>query len=62
VTEARDKNEAFFGDKRLEQLLSVHGTKPAEQLVASLHAAVQEFSLGHPQSDDITVLALRFLG
>ncbi len=62
VTEARDKNEAFFGDKRLEQLLSVHSAKPAEQLVASLHAAVQEFSLGHPQSDDITVLALRFLG
>ena len=62
VTEARDKNDTFFGDKRLEQLLSVHGAKPVEQLVSSLHAAVQEFSLGEPQSDDITVLALRLRG
>jgi phosphoserine phosphatase RsbU/P len=62
VTEARDKNDVFFGEKRLEQLLSVHSGESAEQLVASLHAAVQEFAIGEPQADDITVLALRFVG
>ena len=60
VTEARDKNDAFFGDRRLEQLLAVHCGESAEQLVASLHAAVQEFAIGEPQADDITVLALRY--
>jgi sigma-B regulation protein RsbU (phosphoserine phosphatase) len=62
VTEARDKNDAFFGEKRLEDLLSAHCGESAEQLVASLHAAVQEFAIGEPQADDITVLALRFVG
>jgi sigma-B regulation protein RsbU (phosphoserine phosphatase) len=61
VTEARDKNDTFFGEKRLEELLSAHCGESAEQLVASLHAAVQEFAIGEPQADDITVLALRFL-
>jgi sigma-B regulation protein RsbU (phosphoserine phosphatase) len=61
VTEARDKNDTFFGEKRLEELLSAHCGESAEQLVASLHAAVQEFAIGEPQADDITVLALRFV-
>jgi sigma-B regulation protein RsbU (phosphoserine phosphatase) len=62
VTEARDNKDAFFGETHLEQLLSAHGAESAEQLVASLHAAVQEFATGVPQADDITVLALRFVG
>jgi sigma-B regulation protein RsbU (phosphoserine phosphatase) len=62
VTEARDKNDGFFGEQRLEELLSERCTEPAQQLVASLHARVQEFAIGEPQADDITVLALRFLG
>jgi phosphoserine phosphatase RsbU/P len=62
VTEARDNKDEFFGDKRLEDLLSAHCAEPVPQLVASLHAAVQEFATGVPQADDITVLALRFVG
>jgi sigma-B regulation protein RsbU (phosphoserine phosphatase) len=62
VTEAQDKNDAFFGEKQLEQHLSAHCGESAEQLVACVHAAVQEFANGAPQSDDITVLALRFVG
>jgi phosphoserine phosphatase RsbU/P len=62
VTEAQDKNDAFFGEKLLEQRLSAHCGESAQQLVACVHAAVQEFANGAPQSDDITVLALRFVG
>ena len=62
VTEARNKDDEFFGDEQLEELLAVHGAEPAEQLVASVHAAVQEFAAGTPQADDITVLALRLVG
>jgi sigma-B regulation protein RsbU (phosphoserine phosphatase) len=62
VTEARDKNDTFFGENRLEQQLSAHCGESAQQLVACVHAAVQEFAIGEPQADDITVLALRFVG
>lgn len=62
VTEAQDKNGGFFGDNRLEDLLAAHGREPAQQLVGSVHAAVQEFAAGVPQADDITVLSLRFVG
>jgi sigma-B regulation protein RsbU (phosphoserine phosphatase) len=62
VTEARDNKDGFFGETQLEQLLSAHGAESVEQLVGSLHAAVQEFATGVPQADDITVLALRFVG
>jgi len=46
----------------LEDLLAAHGREPAQQLVGSVHAAVQEFAAGVPQADDITVLSLRFVG
>jgi sigma-B regulation protein RsbU (phosphoserine phosphatase) len=62
VTEAQDKNGAFFGEKRLEQQLSAHCGESAQQLVDCVHADVQEFATGVPQADDITVLALRFVG
>ena len=57
-----DKNDAFFGEKQLEQHLSAHCGESAQQLVACVHAAVQEFANGEPQADDITVLALRYVG
>ena len=62
VTEARDSKDGFFGDEQLEELLTAHNTESAEQMVASVHAAVQEFATGVPQADDITVLALRYVG
>jgi serine phosphatase RsbU (regulator of sigma subunit) len=46
----------------LEQHLSALKGSSAKQLVDSVHNAVQEFAVGAPQSDDITVLALRFVG
>jgi sigma-B regulation protein RsbU (phosphoserine phosphatase) len=62
VTEAVDKDNNFFEEPRLEQFLAEHAREPAEALVTGLHKAVQEFSKGRPQADDITVLALRFHG
>ena len=62
VTEAVDKAGQFFSEERLEQFLTADPTRTADQLVSDLHAAVQGFSKGTPQADDITVLALRYLG
>jgi sigma-B regulation protein RsbU (phosphoserine phosphatase) len=62
VTEAIGPDEEFFSDERLEQLVADHGGDDPEALVKRVHAAVQEFAAGTPQSDDITVLALRYEG
>ncbi|HXV13323.1 MAG TPA: SpoIIE family protein phosphatase [Candidatus Krumholzibacteria bacterium] len=62
VTEAMDLNDEFFGEKRLEELLSDSHALASESLVRRTIEAVQAFSKGAPQADDITCLALRFLG
>jgi sigma-B regulation protein RsbU (phosphoserine phosphatase) len=62
VTEAMDRQEEFFGEARLEALLERDGALPAEKLVAQVMAAVDEFADGTPQADDITVMAMRYLG
>jgi phosphoserine phosphatase RsbU/P len=41
---------------------AVNARSRAEQIVSGLHASVNEFAEGAPQADDITVLALRYLG
>jgi phosphoserine phosphatase RsbU/P len=60
VTEARSKDGEFFGDERLEKFILDHAAKDAQELTRSLQRAVEDFSAGTPQFDDITVLALRY--
>ena len=62
VTEAKDTAEEFFNDERLEEYLREHGSEQVEQLVNGLHQKVETFAMGAPQADDITALALRFVG
>lgn len=62
VTEARNPADEFFEDKRLESYLQAHAGEPVEQLVTGLHRHMEEFAAGAPQADDITSLALRYLG
>ena len=62
VTEARNPAGEFFEDERLMNFLRAHGTDPVEQLVNNLNDHVQKFAAGAPQADDITALALRYVG
>jgi sigma-B regulation protein RsbU (phosphoserine phosphatase) len=62
VTEAIDKAEEFFSEERLVEFLAANSTATAEKLVSDLHRMVEVFAAGMPQADDITVLALRYLG
>jgi phosphoserine phosphatase RsbU/P len=62
VTEAIDARDEFFGEEALESYLAAHASQTAEQIVRELHLKVQDFAKGAPQADDITVLALRYLG
>jgi phosphoserine phosphatase RsbU/P len=62
VTEATNTADKFFNEQRLEDYLHAHSSEPVEQLVNGLHQCVQEFAAGVPQADDITALALRYIG
>jgi sigma-B regulation protein RsbU (phosphoserine phosphatase) len=62
VTEAMDAKEDFYGEERLERLLAERGAASAEELVKVIHGEVNAFATGMPQADDITVMAMRYLG
>jgi len=62
VTEAFNKEDKEFGEKRLEVLLKKHISDSIETLVNETVGEVQAFSEGVPQSDDITLLALEYRG
>lgn len=60
VTEAMDSGDRMFTEQRLEEFLQrSHSATPAEQ-IHGVVGEVRQFSAGTAQSDDITVLALRF--
>jgi phosphoserine phosphatase RsbU/P len=62
VTEARNVAGEEFGGPRLAELVAgCHGWK-AEAVLERVLSGVARFSIGAPQADDITVLALRYHG
>ena len=62
VTEATNANEELFGDDRLLQTLrEAHGKEPAE-ICPFVKSKIDEFVGDAPQFDDITMLALKFVG
>lgn len=63
VTEAFDVDGRIFEDSRLVEILEEGGrTLPADALNALVLERVARFERGADQTDDITLLALRFLG
>lgn len=62
VTEAFNKDEEAFGEKRLETYLTSHSTQPINDIVTNLFQETNSFSAGVPQSDDITLLTIRYTG
>jgi len=62
VTEAMNREQEMFTQRRLRE--SVAGMEEAEaaHLVRVLHAEIRAFAQGAPQSDDIAVLALKYRG
>lgn len=62
VTEAFDKEEKAYGEERLETFIMQQMTTPTEEMVKNAIVEINNFSEGVSQSDDITLLALRFNG
>jgi serine phosphatase RsbU (regulator of sigma subunit) len=62
VTEAANAQGKFFEARPLEEYIAARASEPTAQIVDKLHQTVQDYAKGVPQSDDITVLVLRYLG
>lgn len=62
VTEAMNHDQIMFGDALLADKLSVCGGMSANELTEHLIATVHDFSVGCPQTDDITCFAFLYKG
>jgi sigma-B regulation protein RsbU (phosphoserine phosphatase) len=62
VTEALNDRDELFGDDRLRAILSEQRHADAQGVVDAVRRGVNEFIQATPQSDDITLIALRYLG
>ncbi len=62
VTEAFNKKEELYGEGRLETFLNNRLQHPIDGVVKESIGEVMEFSTGVPQSDDITLMAIRYNG
>ena len=62
VSEAQDEKGAFFGVERLVATTAGLRQEAAPALTEGVLAAVRAFAGAAPQSDDITILTLRYLG
>ncbi len=60
VSEAEDKDQEQFGHDRLKEALSPHQNSSLEALQAGILSAVERFAEGASQSDDITILVVRY--
>jgi sigma-B regulation protein RsbU (phosphoserine phosphatase) len=60
VTEALDPQEHFFTERRLREVLAGCGALTPRETVGRVLSAVAEFTAGAPQSDDITVMAVKW--
>ena len=62
VTEAMNRDGELFGENRLEALLGLDSLATAESAVRRIAAAVESFEEGTQQSDDVTVIAVKYHG
>jgi sigma-B regulation protein RsbU (phosphoserine phosphatase) len=60
VTEAVDAEDEMFGFSRLHELLTGQHEVPLDQLQKKIVDAVENFSSGAKQADDVTVLLVRY--
>jgi sigma-B regulation protein RsbU (phosphoserine phosphatase) len=62
VTEAQDKNHALYSGARLGALLASAPATTAKAVIDFVRDDVRRFAAGAEQADDITLLAVRWLG
>jgi len=61
ITEAMDENSNLFGEENLKQKLKEFSSCKAEEIIIYIDNKVKEFVGDEPQSDDITMLSIKYL-
>lgn len=61
VSEAMNAEQEDFTEERLEALLKTVRSEPPQKIIESVREALEKYTRGTPQSDDITMLVLRTL-
>ncbi len=59
ITEAMNRRRHLFGEERFLNVIRENGHLPAEEFVNKLHEEILSFTEGTPQSDDITLVAIK---
>jgi sigma-B regulation protein RsbU (phosphoserine phosphatase) len=59
VSEAFNAADEEFSEERLENVLRGGALSPCRDLIGSVDASLLAFAAGAPQSDDITMVAVR---
>ena len=62
VTEANNAIEEEFSPERLEACIGANSSESAEGIVRQVISEVRTFTAGAVQSDDLTMLAMKYLG
>jgi serine phosphatase RsbU (regulator of sigma subunit) len=62
VPEALNRDDEFFGPERLHALVTHHANHGIHELQSAVVKAVEDFTRGTEQRDDITLLVIRYAG
>ena len=62
VTEATNASDELFGESRMLEALSAYEKESTKDLLSGVRVKIDEFVGKAPQFDDITMLALRYMG
>jgi len=61
VTEAANRNDDFFGEQKLLDLLKNNHALQPENLVAEIFNEIRNFTDEAKQNDDITILSIKYV-
>lgn len=61
VTEAENNQGTLFGNEKLASSLDQYRNLAASELINTIRSDIVTYANGYPQSDDITMLAIRYL-
>ena len=62
VTEAMDREQELYSEERLVDVMNRCQGKSAKQIIHTVEEDLKDFTGGAEQSDDITMLAMQYLG
>jgi sigma-B regulation protein RsbU (phosphoserine phosphatase) len=62
VTEATDNSNELFSEERLKKALASLGNKSVTDIIKATSGEIEGFIHGAPQSDDITMVVLKYFG